>query len=174
MPQPVATRTQRNGLALSGRHEPFPTLFSLQVFEVADMVHNQLSRCPAQFAFFRFEPVRQIGAAHVCDRVRFDVAASVERRCPAFETRLVKGSGLDCPFLLVLYGEQFVVAVLLVDFSYRAPVFARKCFIHTVLHDISEVVQHDAVVGDQVIVAKSHCFPIVSVEDFEVVVEYQS
>lgn len=116
MPQPVATRTQRNGLALSGRHEPFPTLFSLQVFEVADMVHNQLSRCPAQFAFFRFEPVRQIGAAHVCDRVRFDVAASVERRCPAFETCLVKGSGLDYPFLLVLYGEQFVETVLLLIF----------------------------------------------------------
>jgi hypothetical protein len=80
------------------------------------MVHNQLARCPTQFAFFRFEPVRQIGSAHVCDRVRFDVAASVERRCPAFETRLVKGSGLDYPFLLVLYGEQFVETVLFVDF----------------------------------------------------------
>ena len=138
------------------------------------MVHNQLARCPTQFAFFRFEPVRQIGSARVCDRVRFDVAASVERRCPAFETCLVKGSGLDYPFLLVLYGEQFVETVLFVDFSYRAPIFARKCFIHAVLHDISEVVQYDAVVGDQVIVAKSHCFPIVSVEDFKIVVEYQS
>ena len=95
------------------------------------MVHNQLARCPTQFAFFRFEPVRQIGSAHVCNRVRFDVAASVERRCPAFETCLVKGSGLDYPFLLVLYGEQFVETVLFVDFSYRAPIFARKCFIHT-------------------------------------------
>lgn len=80
------------------------------------MVHNQLARCPTQFAFFRFEPVRQIGSAHVCNRVRFDVAASVERRCPAFETCLVKGSGLDYPFLLVLYGEQFVATVFLVDF----------------------------------------------------------
>ena len=129
---------------------------------------------PHNSHFFRFEPVCQIGSAHVCDRVRFDVAASVERRCPAFETRLVKGSGLDYPFLLVLYGEQFAETVLFVDFSYRAPIFARKCFIHAVLHDISEVVQYDAVVGDQVIVAESHCFPIVSVEDFEVVVEYQA
>lgn len=80
------------------------------------MVHNQLARCPTQFAFFRFEPVRQIGSAHVCNRVRFDVAASVERRCPAFETCLVKGSGLDYPFLLVLYGEQFVETVLLLIF----------------------------------------------------------
>ena len=102
------------------------------------MVHNQLARCPTQFAFFRFEPVRQIGSAHVCNRVRFDVAASVERRCPAFETCLVKGSGLDYPFLLVLYGEQFVETVLFVDFSYRAPIFARKCFIHAVFHYIGK------------------------------------
>ena len=67
---------------------PIPVSYThLDVYK-RQMVHNQLARCPTRFAFFRFEPVRQTGSAHVCNRVRFDVAASVERRCPAFETCL--------------------------------------------------------------------------------------
>ena len=77
-------------------------------------------------------------------------------------------------FCFVFYAKYAVSRIFLLDFRCGAPHFPCDSLIHAVLHDISEVVQYDAVVGDQVIVAKSHCFPIVSVEDFKIVVEYQS
>ena len=54
------------------------------------------------------------------------------------------------------------------DFSFGGSVLAGKGFVHTVFHDISELVQLGAVIGNRVIVADSPDFPIVLVEDIDV------
>ena len=52
------------------------------------------------------------------------------------------------------------------DFSFGGSVLAGKGFVHTVFHDISELVQLGAVIGNRV--ADSPDLPIVLVEDIDV------
>lgn len=54
------------------------------------------------------------------------------------------------------------------DFSFSGSVLAGKGFVHTVFHDISELVELGAVVGNRIIIADSPDFPIVLIKDINV------
>lgn len=68
----------------------------------------------------------------------------------------------------ITHSEILINVIFFYDLSFRGSVLAGKSFVHTVFHNISELVELGAVVGNRIIITDSPDFPIVLVEDIDV------